>query len=121
MIVGWMNAAGSSATPTLPPGIVALDYDGDPSDKYVVGGAVTLRPAMQATLDVPTIAANGTDKATISGVPAGARARVEDVNGISVYVVTDGRLEITADVAGSISVAVQLWPYLDARYTVTAS
>ena len=56
-----------------------------------------------------------------TGQRGGATAAVVDVNGRSDYTISDGLLEITADVAGEILVTLNLWPFLEARFEITAA
>lgn len=125
-IIGVIQTADASIDPSSyssDQGVVRSDdaRPGDAKTRYINAGAVTPRPAMPCSLDTSAITANGTSKATLSGIPAGAAAVVEDVNGRSAYTITDSLIEITSDVAGAIRVTLSLWPYLDARFTVTAA
>lgn len=120
-IVGISSGRASACTP--PDGCAAIDADasGGLGGKYIAGGVLAPRPAMPASLDKTSIQATGLDKATISAIPAGATAAVVDVNGRSDYTISDGLLEITADVAGEILVTLNLWPFLEARVEITAA
>lgn len=93
-----------------------------PDRHYVTGSpaAVVQRPALGATLNKPSIAANGVDQAILSGVPAGATIKVRDVHGMSDYLADGTTLEITADEPGRITVEVEAFPAAVTRYTVTA-
>jgi hypothetical protein len=91
---------------------------------YITGTppTVTARPTPACTLDKSTITANGTDTATLSGIPTGASVRVTDSNGATDYTVNDGTLEITADEPGTITITVTpAFPYKPLTVTVTAS
>lgn len=105
---------------------VIVDGDALASQQYhyIAGSppAVTARPTPASTLDKSTITANGTDAATLSGIPAGSSVRVTDSNGTTDYTVNDGTLEITADDPGTITITVTpAFPYKPLTVTVTAS
>jgi hypothetical protein len=111
---------------------VAPEYDvitdgadeATPAAHYIAGSppTVTTRPATVCTLDKTTIADDGLDTATLSGIPIGATVAVTDQNGTTTYTVNDGTLEITADDPGTITITVTpAFPYKPLTVTVTAS
>lgn len=95
-------------------------FDGEADDYCIQNGQVVARPAMACTLDKPTIAANGTDTATVSGIPVGARVTVTDANGVTVYTVTDAVLQVTADEPGPVDIAVEARPAVPYRVEIVA-
>lgn len=110
----------------LPGGCSLLESERLPndSDSYITGSpaAVTDRPTPSCTIDKTSIAANGADTATLSGIPVGASVRVTDGNGTTDYTVNDGVLEITADAPGTITATVTAaFPYKPLTVTVNAT
>lgn len=79
----------------------------DPDTHYLPGGVPTERPACPAALDRSTIAADGEDAATLSGIPAGSEVRVS-VDGIEQPVVVEGdTLTLTCDEPASIEIVIE--------------
>lgn len=90
------------------------------ADHYVVAGDAVPRPENPATLDVPTIAADGVDVATVSGIPTGTLATIDGPT-IAAIPVDDGSLELTADVPGTYTVRLESFPEKVKEFTVAAS
>lgn len=110
----------------LPSGCSLLESESFPNESasYITGtpAVITDRPTPACTLDKTSITANGTDTATISGIPTGSAVRVNDGNGTTDYTVDDGTLEITADEPGTITITVTpAFPYRPLTVTVTAA
>jgi hypothetical protein len=123
---GFLQADVAPSADWFEPGVSAIESVGefgdDGSAQYLPGGVLTARPATACTLDKSTIAANGLDTATLSGIPSGAAVSVTDQNGTTTYTVNDGALEITADEPGTITITVTpAFPYKPLTVTVTAS
>lgn len=93
---------------------------------WVDAGVVMERPAMPTAVDKTTIAADGADVATISGVPAGATIVVytafDDGTRLrsSYYDVTDGVFEVLSMSPARMTIEVRIFPYLDGRIEVVA-
>ncbi len=85
-------------------------------DMYVVNGEVVPRPEFPGTLDKTTIVANGTDTATLSGLPVPCVVRLD----IQTFTVEDGSLEITSDMVATYNINVEHWPFKDWAGTVEA-
>lgn len=80
----------------------------DPETHYVdtSGGvpaahALATRPTMAVALDKPSILADGIDRATLSGFPAGATVHVRGAT----QTVDDGVLEVTSDIDGVFEIS----------------
>lgn len=123
-LLHWISGDGVT-NDWVPAGQAVIEAPGARPDDVgayrVVGGALQAKAALPATLDKSTIAANGVDTATITGIPATARLRITDVNGTTTREADGTALEITADAAGDIAVAVSLFPYQAHTFTVTAT
>lgn len=87
----------------------AIEVSGPVDDSmwYVVAGALAPRQPFPGAWDRTTIVANGSDVATLSGVPAGLQMRVA----ADVLVINDGILEVSAALVGRYTVEI-----LDPRY-----
>jgi hypothetical protein len=99
-------------------GEYAIEAAGDDLTQYVVGGAVTDKPAMPVSIDKTTVSADGIDLATISGIPVGALCRVAS---IAEAVVNDGTIELTFDNPGDYEITIIAFPYLDYTVTINAT
>jgi len=100
-----------------------LPYDaGNLSDleHYVDLNTMTVvpRPDNLSTLDKTTVAADGTDLATISGIPAGSVVRI---TGQPEQTITDGVLELTFDTPGTYKIRIQSFPEKDTEFTIVAT
>lgn len=84
-----------------------VDGASNDSTQYIVGGTVTDRPTMQASLSAGQ---------TISGVPAGATV---SINGQE-YEADGTDIELTFDRPGDYQIKAVLWPYLDWETTIHA-
>lgn len=93
----------------------------DPRTEYVdtSTGQIVPRPVMGLSIDKTSIAADSVDKATITGIPAGALYIIPSrrLSGV----VNDGFLEITSAVAGAFDVVIELFPYQTWSVTVVAT
>lgn len=78
----------------------------DPETNYVDPATkeIRARPLLALSVDRTTIAADGVDKATISGVPAGARYAV--LGTPLTGQVDDGTIEVTSTRRGAVTVVV---------------
>jgi hypothetical protein len=108
-------------------GIVALeeppaDLRAFASENYVASGAVASRSAMSLVLSKTSFTANGTDEVTITGIPAGASARIYGAVSAGPETITDGELVITSTHAGAITVSISLRPsHQDWSTTINAT
>jgi hypothetical protein len=123
---GFLQADVAPSADWFEPGVVAIESAGEFGDDgaayYLPAGSLTARPATTCTLDKSTITADGIDTATLSSIPVGATVAVTDGNGITIYTVNDGTLEITADDPGTIKATVTpAFPYKPLTLTVTAT
>ena len=121
---GLIVGVSSDDEEVTPPAVDDCDYvlgRSDPESQYVVAGAIVDKEQYPATLDTDTITADGIDTATISDIVVGSEVRISDANGITLMTADDDTLEITADDPGTITVTFVMFPYLQRRYTVTAS
>lgn len=94
------------------------DTDGSELFQYVVSGELVSRPINAYILNKSSITADEIDEAIISGIPDGAELFV---NKISLGLVSDGAVELTADIPGNLAVRLVLFPYLDYEVTINAS
>ena len=79
----------------------------------VATGDLIQKPTMSVTVSKDTVTANGTDKATLTGVPTGAALFI----GGTAYGQADGSaIDLTFDLDGDYRFRASLFPYLD--YTV---
>jgi len=123
-IVGFMSDDELQSVPSGFASLITNVEIGHSMDAFIVTGSplsVQAKQAMSCILDKSAITANGADKATVSNIPNGAEVTVIDENGRSVYVVTDGFIEIQAAEAQAIQVRVALFPWRDFLATVTAT
>lgn len=91
-------------------------------ETYVLNGVLTPRPSFSLALSKSTITANGTDKATLTGVPSGATVTMDRIGGGSRSATADGTIvEITATMPGNYVVTVSKWPYKDEVFTIAAT
>lgn len=91
--------------------IVVIEEIPDSPELYWVDPATSsllLREECPAVVDKTTIAADGTDSATITGLPDPVMVMIDGER----HEVTGGVLELTADVPSTYRLAVDHWPYL---------
>ena len=82
------------------------------------------RPESTATLSKTTLTADATDSILIAGIPEASGvfpAGQVFVDGIEYAVETGGTFEFGTDLAGTYTVLVTAFPYLDATWEVTAT
>ena len=96
-----------------------LEGEIDSETQYVdpVTKAVTDKTSLSLSLSKDTIAANGVDAAVLSGLPV----PVEVIVGDQTVLGTDGSLEVTSDVPGSIPVFVVTAQNLVEGFTIYAT
>ncbi|MFV3131961.1 hypothetical protein [Niveispirillum sp. KHB5.9] len=83
---------------------------------YVVSGTITPRPILPQ-FDKTSILADGTDIATLSGLPDPCTVLV---NGEE-HTITGGTLELDADYPGTWRVEIRHFPYRDFVQEITAT
>jgi hypothetical protein len=86
--------------------------------QYVLDGVLTDKPEMPIIIDKTSIAANGTDLVTITGVPSGALVQV---GSLASGEVMDGELYLSFDEVGEYEVTFSLFPYLDYSVKISAT
>lgn len=86
-------------------GEVYLEGQANDATQYILNGAVTDRPTMQARLSAKTI----------SGVPAGA---VIAIDGQTVGTADGTPIELSFDLPGDYAVTAELFPYITWEVTV---
>lgn len=94
---------------------ITVDESVDLTDKYVLNGALTQRPAQTTQVDKTTLTANGIDKVTITNAPANA---VMEVNGQTASCANPDYF--STEIAGTYELTVSVWPYIDFKTTITA-
>lgn len=99
---------------------VLVGVSANPETDYVdvATGTIKPRPALSLTIDKTTIAADGVDAATISGIPAGARYAIlgTSLGGT----VNDGTLEVTSTKKGRMEVIIEHPPAIPWRKEILA-
>jgi hypothetical protein len=100
-------------------GVTFIRYEGRPSFDplgrgYVLDGELVERPLMEAALDRASIVGNGTDMATLAGLPIPCTV---SING-EASTVEDGILEFTSAMAGTYDLVAEAWPCLPWRATI---
>jgi len=128
LIVNYGSAPPSMiAAQAWEPGTTSIEVSQlpDPDIEYVtVDGngeaSVVPRPPMSLTIGSTTVPADSATPCGISGIPAGSEATVRGPNGRAQTVVDDGDLQITFDLAGSYSVTLVSFPFIDETIEVTA-
>lgn len=83
---------------------------------YLVAGVITQRPALTG-FDKTSIAANGTDDATIKDLPNPCTVAVNGVD----HVVTDGEFILSASTTGNMNVVIDCFPYLSFSEVITCA
>lgn len=98
--------------------VVTGQYDA--AAQYLPGGVPTARPAMTSTIDVTTVPADGVTPITISGAPAPCNI---DVAGPASYTSSDpdGTIQLTFNLAGTYTVTLSAFPYLNQEFTIGAT
>lgn len=90
----------------------------DPAKYYLPSGVLTERSKMSTSLDKSNITADGSDVATISGIPAGTAVYI---NMRFIETCDDGTVEISSTEAAHFRVVLECFPYQDREYIVHAS
>jgi hypothetical protein len=97
----------------------------DPNLNYVTGEpptqGVAARPTFSGSLDKTAISANGTDAATLSGLPNPTTVTLTGPQGRNTYTVTDGSFALTTAWPGAYRIDIDPFPQLPASFTVNAS
>jgi hypothetical protein len=105
--------------------LIAGSPPGDPAfiqNHYILNGLPVARGTFDISVSKTTLKADGADEVTISGIPAGAVAKISGVVAAGPETVTDGELIITTIQPGQINVSIQLRPtHQDFRVTINAS
>jgi hypothetical protein len=99
-------------------GAVEASEKVDPEKYYAPAGVVTARTVLGTSIDTSNIDADGTDKATISSVPAGTEVFVDYLYNEEC---NDGSIEILSDDVGRIYVELFNFPYKKKVYTIYAN
>jgi hypothetical protein len=97
-----------------------VDGSWDGRTHYVLtsfDNTVIQRPSMpQVSIDKTSILSDGSDLATINGLPEPCTVLFQEEE----YDVTDGVFSFTVDAPGTYIIKVKAWPYLDSEFTVEA-
>jgi hypothetical protein len=101
------------AAQALAPGDVGMETDAPYDGRlyYVVASAIVARPAFSLAFDKTSLIANGTDTATLTGLPAGSKVGSHPVN--------DGVFTFASFVPGSYSFAIEAFPMQPGSLTLT--
>jgi hypothetical protein len=107
----------------------------DDQMQYIYQGEVADRPIMTVIIDKTMLQADGADMAAFSNVPYGAHIIIRRSDAAAILdainnsipipqaegVITTGSDTFSTSVAGTYSVTVSLWPYLDWETTIYAA
>lgn len=120
----------AAITASLTAGQAAAVITGAETDvtHYYTGGTVTAKTALStiATWDDVTILSDGTQQATLSGLPNPSVITVTFPVGLGLdlvppITVTDGDFELSVEAPGEYTVRAAAFPYLDFVQVITAS
>lgn len=81
---------------------------------YVDCGVISTRPAMPGSLNKTCIRADGTDYATVLGLPKPCTVTFCETP----YEIDDGEFCFTVDLPGTYEITVEAFPFLPAKFTV---
>ena len=109
-ILGWFGCSPGIRDLQLAEGEGAIDGNHDPATLRVVAGEVVARPAGVAASDKASIAADGLEVATVTGIPAGARVYVIGPVPYKIASADGQALEFTTDTPGLYTVRVEAFP-----------
>jgi hypothetical protein len=101
-------------------GYFYIDGFADSRTSYVVDEALQPRPTFTLTADKTSIAADGQDVITISGLPEGD-CQLNLCGPVSDLWTQTGDVELTVNMAGEYTLRVSQWPYIDQEITFNAS
>ena len=88
---------------------------------YVLNKVITRRPASTVFAEVTTVAANGTDTITVSGIPTGAEITLVGT-GFRQSAIGDGTLlKLSFAIAGQYELEVKNFPDLSFKATIHAT
>ncbi len=86
---------------------------------WVQEGAIVERPEFSLSVSSNTVRADGSDVATIGGVPAGAEVSI--VGPLTMTGMSDGRdIVLTFAIPGTYDVGIQSFPYQDVKVSIHA-
>jgi len=107
------------------PAVLSRDpdlYNGEVDDLYVDVATETVRrrEPCPGDLDRPKVAADGTDTATISGLPEPCGVEVVSGQTRVRRTVEDGVIEIAVDTPATYEVTVEAWPHLPTTFRIEA-
>lgn len=114
----------------------AHDLPGTIETCMVHGDAVQARPKIEATFDEmhsvelsdndvaqgitgkATIVANGQDETLLTGLPSPCKVYINETTEVNV---PDGILALSTDQEATFVIAIDMWPYLEAKFVVEAT
>ena len=88
-----------------------------PNTQYISNNMLLDRPVMNSILNNSEVPADGITTCIFSGVPEQAMAHIKTVE---IGPIIGGTLELTFDEPGTYTVRLELFPYLDAEFTINA-
>ena len=97
-----------------------IDGHHDGSKFYVNSNAITPRPTFTLTADKTSIAADGQEIITISGLPDG-ECQVMLWGSVNDQWTQEGDIQLTANIPGWYQIRVSQWPYQEQEITFNAS
>lgn len=127
---GRITGRGSATADLFPLLVEALamkDVDGvqvtegvfltaDPERMFIANGILCSRPPVSYEVSKAAIVANGADEVVISGLPIPC---VVEHNGKG-YHITDGKVDLSANEPGLVTLTVHAWPHLATTISVPA-
>ena len=103
------------------PGWFVAVGDANDATQYVLNGVLTDKPPMPAALDKTTVAGDGVEVATLSGIPPFATVFVSGAIDTLIKLDAGGDLEMTFPISGTYKIKCRARHYLDGEYTVDAT
>jgi len=100
-------------------GETVIEGTANDATQYILAGVVTDKPQLALTPDKTTVIADGVDVSTTLSVPNPTNVVITGPANDS-FQVTDGSLELTFDTAGTYTVTLSAFPYLDQTIEITA-
>jgi len=101
--------------------VLLLDGATDGATQYIVNGVPTARPVQSSAADKQSIKADGSDTATITGIPVPCAVHIDGPVVMQDIAVPDGSLTFTALVPGAYRIRVEAFPFLPWEVIINAN
>ena len=83
----------------------------DDAENYVLAGVITPKPPVTASIDKTTIAPDGVDTVTVTGIPMGSHVTIKGPVS-QTGTINDGVASITVNLPGTYVITIEAFPYL---------